>query len=90
MEKPSLFQGMATKWPSAMVARTEIKNFTGGFLSEKYLANLDSAGLGPAGRIKCGRKVLYPVTELIVWLENRSSVCPPDRHKMVQAHASGQ
>ncbi len=72
----TLFQKLAAKWPSAFVARTEIDRFSGGMLSEKYLANLDSAGKGPAGRIRCGRKVVYPVAELVAWLENRSTVIP--------------
>lgn len=70
----SLFQEMAEKWPSSMVARTEIEKFTGGTISEKYLANLDSAGKGPKGRVRCGRKICYPVKALIFWLESRSQV----------------
>lgn len=68
----SIFQGMADRWPSAWVARTEIGKFGGGIISEKYLANLDSAGKGPAGRVRCGRKVVYPVVQLIEWLESRT------------------
>jgi len=60
-------------WPSSVVARTEVKAFTGGLLSEKYLANLDSQGAGPPGRFKCGGKVAYPVDSFIRWLESRSS-----------------
>ena len=47
----TLFSGMAAKWPSAFVARTEAEKFSGGMIKEKYLANLDSAGKGPTGRI---------------------------------------
>lgn len=74
--KESNFMSMAEKWPSSMVSRSEIKKFTGGIMSEKYIANLDSAGLGPAGRVRVGRKVAYPVAELIAWLEARSSAIP--------------
>jgi len=73
MEK-NTFQNMAEKWPSAWVARTEAEKFTGGIISEKYLANLDSAGRGPAGRVRIGRKIAYPVSEFIKWLESRSTV----------------
>jgi hypothetical protein len=59
------------KWPSSVVARTDIRSFTGGLVSEKYLANLDSQGAGPEGRFKVGRKVGYPVDSLIRWLELR-------------------
>jgi len=72
----NLLASMAEKWPSAWVARTEIEKFTGGMISDKYLANLDSAGKGPAGRIRCGRKVAYPVNEFVKWLEARSEVIP--------------
>jgi len=70
----NIFQEMADKWPSAFVARTEVERFTGGIISEKYLANLDSAGKGPAGRVRIGRKIAYPVREFIAWLESRSTV----------------
>lgn len=70
----TLFSEMAAKWPSAFVARTEAEKFTGGMIGEKYLANLDSAGKGPAGRIRCGRKVAYPVGEFVKWLEARSQI----------------
>lgn len=66
------FSSMAEKWPSSFVARQEMKNFTGGIISEKYIANLDSQGKGPAGKVRIGRKVAYPVTEVITWLEGRS------------------
>jgi hypothetical protein len=71
--KPSL-SNLADQWPSAYIARSEIKNFTGGVISKKYLANLDSAGKGPEGRIKIGRKVAYPVRNLIAWLESRAEM----------------
>jgi hypothetical protein len=72
----TLLSELASKWPSAWVARTEAKEFSGGLIGEKYLANLDSAGKGPSGRIRCGRKVAYPVNEFIKWLEARSEVIP--------------
>ena len=55
------FQSMADRWPSTWVARQEIKRFTGGIINPKYLANLDSQGKGPEGRIRVGRKIAYPV-----------------------------
>ena len=70
----TIFSEMAEKWPSAFVARTEAEKFSGGMIKEKYLANLDSQGKGPAGRIRCGRKVAYPVNEFVKWLERRSEV----------------
>jgi len=65
-------RSLAESWPSPYVARQEIRTFSGGIISEKYIANLDSQGAGPPGRIRCGRKVAYPVNELVEWLEKRT------------------
>ena len=62
---------LAEHWPSSFVARQEVERFTGGIVNSKTLANLDSQGQGPAGRIKIGRKVAYPVIAFISWLESR-------------------
>ncbi|MBN2058921.1 MAG: hypothetical protein JW882_00775 [Deltaproteobacteria bacterium] len=67
------FKDMAEKWPSSVVARTEIERFTGGILKEKYLANLDCQGKGPEGRIRIGRKIAYPVNSVIAFLEQRAT-----------------
>lgn len=71
--KPDLSH-LAKGWPSTIVARSEVDRFSGGVISVKYLANLDSAGKGPPGRIRVGRKVAYPVTGLISWLEERAEI----------------
>jgi hypothetical protein len=68
------FSKLFEKWPSPLVARSEVSRFSGGLLNPKTLANHDSNGTGPKGRIKCGRKIAYPVTELVAWLEGRSEV----------------
>ena len=73
MEKVNL-SPLAARWPSPFVAREKVGEFTGGIISPKTLANLDSSGGGPKGRITVGRKVAYPVAELIVWLESRAKV----------------
>ncbi len=72
----SLFQEMANKWPSAVVARSEIKKFTGGAFSGGYLANEDSRGRGPAERLLVGKRVVYSVRSLVEWLERRSRALP--------------
>lgn len=73
MTKSISLQALAANWPSPYVAREEIERFTGGVLSQKYIANLDSLGKGPTGRFRCGRKVVYPVASLIAFMESRSS-----------------
>ena len=61
---------LADKWPSSIVARRKVSDFTGGIISKKYIANLDSKGEGPPS-VKIGRQRAYPVSTLIAWLENR-------------------
>jgi len=67
------FSRLADNWKSAWVARTQIDQFTGGIVSEKYAANLDCLGKGPRGRLRVGRKIAYPVAEVIRWLESRAT-----------------
>jgi hypothetical protein len=74
----NVFQKMAENWPSQIVARTEIRDFTGGAISEKYIANLDSVGQGPP-RFRLGRKVVYKTGDLVDWLRGRSEPIPSKR-----------
>ncbi len=67
------FSKLFEKWPSPLVARTELSRFSGGLLNSKTLANLDSAGTGPAGRVRIGRKICYTVSKLVEWLESRAT-----------------
>ena len=69
--RPDLSE-MAARWPSAFVSRDQVEQFTGGMIKPRYLANLDSAGKGPQGGVRCGRKVAYPVKKFVMWLESRS------------------
>ncbi len=77
MEKGSLketLKHLADRWPSAWVAREEVDRFSGGVLTPKYCANLDSRKLGIKGRIRIGRKVVYPVASILEFLESRGEV----------------
>jgi hypothetical protein len=65
------FKKMADRWPSVLVSRDSVEDFTGGLVNRRTLANLDSQGVGPAGRIRCGRKVAYQVSHFVEWLEKR-------------------
>jgi hypothetical protein len=67
------FESLAEKWPSSIVARKEVGKFSGGVISPKYLANLDSQGKGPDRRFRMGgRGVGYHVKYLILWLQERT------------------
>ena len=63
----------ADKWPSSLVARSEIKAFSGGLFSPGTMANADSQGTGPDGAFRVGRKKCYPVESLCDWLIERIS-----------------
>ena len=64
---------LASAWPSPIVARSEVGHFSGGVLNPRSLANMDSLGRGPANRIRIGRKVAYPVCDLVEWMRERAS-----------------
>ena len=70
---------LAENWPSGIVARDEVHRFTGGLISPKTQANLDSIGDGPEDAIRIGRKVVYPVKSYIKWLESRATPRIQDR-----------
>ena len=72
MQKQFNFQSLADRWPAPIVSRGEVGKFSGEILNPKTLANLDSVGLGPAGRIRIGRKIAYPVQSLIRFMEDRA------------------
>jgi len=58
-------------WKSEVVARDLVKEFSGGMITPRTLANLDSLGKGPANRFMSGKKVCYFTDDLIEWLETR-------------------
>jgi len=66
-------QKLKERWPSSIVSRAKVGEFSGGILNPKSLANADSAGVGPAGRIRIGRLVAYDIDQLILWMESRST-----------------
>lgn len=71
-QRKQAIKNMAEKWPSTIITRSEVARFTGGVLTGKYLANLDYQGRGPSGRMRIGRKIVYPINEFVKWLELRS------------------
>ena len=64
-------RAMADKWPSTIVSRGEVGKFSGGFVHPRTMANLDSRGEGPSGRVRIGKKSGYTVPTLIDWLITR-------------------
>ncbi len=56
-----------------LMTRKAFVEYTGGFVSVKTLANLDSLGRGIPGCFKLGKKVLYPKRGAMDWLRSRYS-----------------
>jgi hypothetical protein len=67
------FEEMRKRWHAPVVVRNQahLDRFSGGLLNAGTLANHDSAGTGPKGRIRFGRKVAYPVDSLVEWMRER-------------------
>jgi hypothetical protein len=63
---------LAEKWPSTVVARSQISKFSGGLVAPGTCANLDSLGVGIPGACRIGRQVAYPVEAVINWLISRA------------------
>jgi hypothetical protein len=74
-EQNSIFASLRDKWPSTIVFRGKVNEFSGGVLNPRTLANLDSKGEGPKGRIRInGKRIAYTVESLIAFLEEHSEV----------------
>lgn len=74
-------QFLKNKWPSAIVARSKVQDFTGGLIKGTTVANLDSNDEGPPEVVRIGRVVGYPVDSFITWLERRVA----EKHENVRA-----
>jgi len=81
-------QFLKNKWPSAIVARSQVQFFTGGAVKGSTIANLDSLGEGPPERLRIGRSVCYPVHSFVAWLEERMAATAPGGNDMTAARAA--
>lgn len=66
MDKASVISKLAATLPP-IFTRTEISKLTGGVISPRTLANLDSAGRGPTNILKFKRKVAYEKDAFLAW-----------------------
>lgn len=62
-------------WRSPFITREQLYEVTGGLIHPKTIRNLDSAGKGISGRFRVGRKVAYPIDEVVKFLENKMEEC---------------
>ena len=54
-----------------LITRKSVERHLGGLISARTLANLDSTGKGPYGRVRLGRNVGYSKDEFLSWLADR-------------------
>ena len=84
-ESDKVLESLGTRWPSEIVARKEIGKFTGGILSARTLANMDSRGDGIPERFLLANQVAYPVSAVIAWLKERSAESWKSRKKSAES-----
>ena len=74
MEK-DIFSEMAARWPSEIVSRGRLEEFSGGLINGRTMANIDSdPDVKSPPRIRFGRKIGYPVVPLTDWMRERSVI----------------
>ena len=84
-ESDKVLESLADRWPSQIVARKEIGKFTGGVLSSRTLANMDSRGDGIPERFLLANQVCYPTAAVIRWLKERSAESWKSRKKSAES-----
>jgi len=67
------YQYLADSWPSPIVKRSEIKEFTQGLYSKHTLSALDRKKLGPPS-FKHGGCRAYTTSGVVAWLNRRSAL----------------
>lgn len=71
MDKKQFVEMLVKSWNAPFVARSETKQFTGGALSGRTVANAESAGDPVEGRITIGRQIAYPTQQYAEWIARR-------------------
>lgn len=74
-QKPD-FSGIIKNNPCGFITRKNIYEATGGIIKPKYAADLDANPDKDSinGRFSVGRKICYPVHEVVAFLERRAQM----------------
>ena len=67
LSRKQMIEDIVTNWSAPTVAHTELEKISGGMLHPKTVANANSAGDGPGGRVKVGRRVGYLIRPFAEW-----------------------
>ena len=62
-----IYDKMVEAWKAPAVARSDIRLFSGGALSGKTVANLESKGIGPES-FKFRNRTCYETAKLAAWM----------------------
>lgn len=68
-KKEMIYEELRRRCPSGLVPRREINIITGGLLIPTTMSNRDSHGTGIAGRKVIRHRVVYPIEDLINWID---------------------
>jgi hypothetical protein len=68
-----IFDNLSRTAPE-ILTRQKINELTGGLISAKTLANLDSENDGIRPRLRIGGKVAYPREAVVAFLKNRCEI----------------
>lgn len=66
--RQKLVEELVANWPAPVVARRDAERFSGGLVRPGTLANCDSRGIGPKGRIQIGKNAGYYSRPLAEWI----------------------
>ena len=67
-----LIDKLERQWTKPFIRRTgDAWEASGGLATAKKLANADSAGEGPEGRVKLCGKICYPSSSFFEWLRKQ-------------------
>ena len=65
------WEALAKHWPSSFISRNKVQEFTGGLISSRTLANLDSLNEGPPSFRWKNKKIFYEVDPFVKWMRKR-------------------
>lgn len=62
-----IYEKMVEAWKAPVVARSDVRLFSGGVISGKTLANLQSKGIGPES-LRFRNRTCYETSKLAAWM----------------------
>lgn len=72
MKNSEIVDMLENAWPELVVYRRDCVKASSGAITRKYLANLDSQGKGPDGKVILNGKACYPASNFFHWLRGRT------------------